>query len=327
MKSITRTVPVERDGKTHHVPQTLPVPRDWDAIALGSVRVAASLVVAGALTWSTVAIGGLLAGMAPPWAAYLVAGVFDLGWVVCMVLEWLCRYDRKRAFLPIVCGWVSLAFSVSMITLHGAAGGGAALVAGNVQWSTRGTVIGVCGSAVSVLAKGMWTVVMRHTSVALDTDSQAWMDAERAETNAALAVTAARRQLARVQALTASEARALSAGTAPDTTWTAVRQDSQVSVPVVRDSGQDSGQDSGTGQGQTDRTAGQDRTPQRDSPLSELSGRQLPRAFVRGLLSADPELSNAQLSAAVRSEYGTDLKTDTVNKTIQRARGDLSRTA
>jgi transcriptional/translational regulatory protein YebC/TACO1 len=45
---------------------------------------------------------------------------------------------------------------------------------------------------------------------------------------------------------------------------------------------------------------------------------------VRGLLSADPSLSNAELSAAVRSEYGADMKADNITKTIQRARGDLS---
>jgi hypothetical protein len=321
MKTVTRMVPVERDGKQHLVPQEFQVPRDYDAMALTAVLTAASLAVAGAITWSTVAIGGLLSGVAPVWAAYLVAGVFDLAWIVCLILEWLCRFDRARAALPVTCGWVALALSVCLITLHGASNGGTALMAGTVDWSGRGTVLGACGGAVSVIAKGMATVVMRHTSVAMDPASEAWLSAERAEVNATLAVTAARRQLTRTQSRIATETLALSAPV-QDSRTEVVRtvpteQDNLSAVPVLSsDSPADTGQD---------RTALL-RTV-RDSPadrLSELSGRQLPRAFVRGLLSADPSLSNAELSAAVRSEYGADMKADNIAKTIQRARGDLS---
>lgn len=332
MKKVTRMVPVERDGKQHLVPQEFQVPRDYDAMAFTAVLTAASLAVAGAITWSTVAIGGLLSGVAPVWAAYLVAGVFDLAWIVCLILEWLCRFDRARAALPVACGWIALALSVGLITLHGASNGGTALMAGTVDWSGRGTVLGACGGAVSVIAKGMATVVMRHTSVAMDPASEAWLSAERAEVNATLAVTAARRQLTRTQSRIATETLALSAPV-QDGRTEVVRavptgQDNSRTVPVLsQDNGQDSPQDR-TGQ---DRTPGQDRTALlrtvRDSPadrLSELSGRQLPRAFVRGLLSADPSLSNAELSSAVRTEYGADMKADNIAKTIQRARGDLS---
>lgn len=319
MKTVTRMVPVERDGKQHLVPQEFPVPRDWDAIALAAVLTAASLAVAGAITWSTVAIGGLLSGVAPVWAAYLVAGVFDLAWIVCLVLEWLCRFDRSRATLPVACGWIALGLSVALITLHGASSGGAELMAGVANWSGQGAVLGACGGAVSVIAKGMATVVMRHTSVAMDPASEAWLNAERAEVNATLAVTSARRQLTRTQARIKTEAFALSGPVRDSGT---VLQDSTPSVPVLS---QTPVQDSGQGQDR-DRTALP--APVQDSPadrLSELSGRQLPRAFVRGLLSADPSLSNAELSAAVRSEYGQDMTTANVSKTIQRARGDLSR--
>ena len=328
MKTVTRMVPVERDGKQHLVPQAFRVPRDYDAMALTAVLAAASLAVAGAITWSTVAIGGLLSGVAPVWAAYLVAGVFDLAWIVCLILEWLCRFDRARAALPVACGWVALGLSVCLITLHGASNGGTALMAGTVDWSGRGTVLGACGGAVSVIAKGMATVVMRHTSVAMDPASEAWLSAERAEVNATLAVTAARRQLTRTQSRIATETLALSTPVRDSRTEVVravpTEQDNLSAVPVLsQDNGQDSPQD---------RTPGQDRTalPRtvRDSPadrLSELSGRQLPRAFVRGLLSADPSLSNAELSSAVRTEYGQDMKADNITKTIQRARNDLFR--
>lgn len=318
MKTVTRMVEVERGGTVHTVPQEFPVPTDWDAIALGTAVTVAGLAVAGAITWSTVAIGGLLSGVAPVWAAYLVAGVFDLAWIVCLLLEWLCRFDRARAALPVACGWIALALSVSLITLHGASNGGAALMAGTVDWSGRGTVLGACGGAVSVIAKGMATVVMRHTSVAMDPASEAWLSAERAEVNATLAVTAARRQLTRTQSRIATETLALSAPVRDSGTEVVravpTEQDNFPPVPVLS---QDTGQD---------RTALP--APVRDSPedkLSELSGRQLPRAFVRGLLSADPGLSNAELSSAVRAEYGQDMTPANVTKTIQRARGDLSR--
>ncbi len=317
-RTVTRTVPVERDGKTHLVPQTLTLPRDWDAIAQNAAVTVAALAVAGAITWSTVAIGGLLSGVAPTWAAYLVAGVFDLAWIVCLLLEWLCRFDRSRARLPVTCGWIALALSVSLITLHGASSGDVALMAGTGNWSVRGTVLGACGGAVSVIAKGMATVVMRHTSVALDPASEAWLTAERADVNSALAVTAARRQLTRTQARTAAEALALSASV-PDT-WTVQQDTGQDSAPVPvlsRDSGQDTGQDSPPAS-RTVPDTGQDST-------SDLSGRLSQRAFVRGLLSADPSLSNEDLSASIRAEYGADTKTESIRKAIQRARGDLSR--
>jgi hypothetical protein len=332
----TRMVPETRGSKTHMVPETYTVrvpvaPLDWDAIALRAVLTAASLAVAGAVTWSTVAIGDLLSGVAPAWTAYLVAGVFDLAWITCMVLEWLSRYDRDRAGLPIVCGWLALALSVTLIVIHGGYTG---------AWSRESWILGACGGAVSVLAKGMWTVVMRHSAVEMDPASSAWLTAERREMNARLATVSARRQLARTQSRTQAEVLALSAGQ-PDT-WTS-------EVIPDRTAGQDSrtgqpdrtaGQDSRTGQ--PDRTAGQDSPAVLDkgqdrtgAPMSlvqgnsalDLSGRLSQRAFVRGLLSADPSLSDADLSAAVRSEYGQDTKADSIRKAIQRARGDLSQPA
>lgn len=314
-KTETRTVMVPETigGTTHMVPVqqevSVPVvPTDWDAVALGAVRTAASLAVAGAVTWSTVAIGDLLAGVAPVWAAYLVAGVFDLAWIICMVLEWLCRFDRKRATLPIVCGWLALGVSVSLITLHGASNGA--------------TILGACGGAVSVIAKGVWTVVMRHTAVAMDSKSQAWLDAERRDVQARLAVTAARRQLTRTEALTAAETLALSAG--QQDTWTVVpvrdtdRETVPVSLPV-----QDSGQDTETVRETVPVLVSAPRTV-RPGTASDMSGKLSQRAFVRGLLTESPELSNAQLSDRVREEYGQDTPADSIRKAIQRARGDVS---
>lgn len=324
----TRMVEVERGGKVQTVEEKYTVkvpvkPWDWDAIALSSVRVTTSLAVAGAVTWSTVAIGGLLSGVAPTWAAYLVAGVFDLTWITCMVLEWLSRYDRDRARLPIRAGWVALGMSVALISLDGHLSGALTL--------------GVCGGLVSVMAKGMWTVVMRHSAVKMDDASQAWLDAERRETNAQLATVAARRQLNRTQHRTQAEVLALSAGQ-PDNWTTTPVQDSPVSVldktPETVGLSVDNGQhkDSGGRLGGTGsypvRVQGSS-VPFDDTGkvFSDMANRLSQRAFVRKLLSADPDLSDTDLSAALREEYGQDTKADSIRKAVQRARGDLSRTA
>lgn len=307
MKKVTITVPVERGGKTHMVPQEIEVPRDWDAIALGAVRVTTSLAVAGAVTWSTVAIGGFLSAMAPVWTAYLVAGFFDLAWITCMALEWLSRYDRDRAKLPIRAGWVALAISVTLIALEGHKNGS--------------LIVGVCGGAVSALAKGMWAVSMRHSAVEMDPVSQGWLDAERREINSRLAVMAARRGLTRTEYRTSAEALALSAGQ-PET-WTATPvQDSPVSVPVL-----DSPVETVPVPVRVSSDKGQDSLQVQRDRTSDLSGRISHRAFVRGLLSADPSLSDTDLSESVRTEYGQDTKPDSIRKAIQRARGDLSQTA
>jgi hypothetical protein len=163
----------------------------------------------------------------------------------------------------------------------------------------------------------MATVVMRHTSVAMDPASEAWLSAERAEVNATLAVTAARRQLTRTQSRIATETLALSAPV-QDSRTEVVRavptgQDTPRTVPVLS---QDSPEDNGQDRTAIPRTA-------RDTP-ADLSGRLSQRAFVRGLLSADPGLSDTDLSSAVRTEYGADTKADSIRKAIQRARGDLS---
>jgi hypothetical protein len=79
--------------------------------------------------------------------------------------------------------------------------------------------VGLAGALVSLVGKSMWAVVMHHTAVDMDADTAGWMEAERAKVNATLAVTAARRQLARTKAQAGREAVAL-AGTGT-TEWEA----------------------------------------------------------------------------------------------------------
>lgn len=196
----TRFVDKTVGDKTHRVPQeydrTVPVvPRDWDEIALRTVRAGTTLSVLGAMTWATVAIGALLSMTAPAWVAYTVAGVFDLAWVVCMLLEWLAKHDPERAKLPRRAGWAALVISMSLITVHG----------GLLDlWA-----VGAGGALVSFIAKSMWSVVMNFTAVELDPETREWLKAERREVGAEQALTHERRSLARTQSVLALEKRTL----------------------------------------------------------------------------------------------------------------------
>ncbi|SEO01658.1 hypothetical protein [Actinacidiphila rubida] len=209
MKHKTRTEHYEEsftvDGKTHTIPKTREVkvpavPRDFDATVLSTVTRVTCLVVVAAMVWSTVSIGSMLSQVAPTWTAYMIAGVFDLAWISALAVEWLSRYQPNKAKFPKAVGWAALAVSIAAIFAHG-------LLA-------HQPVAGAVGAVISALAKVMWMLVMRHTAKALTPDQQAWVDAEMSEANALLAVTVARRQVARVRARAADELAALEFGRA-----------------------------------------------------------------------------------------------------------------
>jgi len=199
----TRWVPKTINGKTHNVEEKYTedvpqLPRDMDASIIKVVTRAVCVVIVGAITWSTVSIGALLSEAAPAWAAYLVAGVFDLAWVVCMAVEWLARFDPQRAKTPKVAGWVALAVSMSAIFAHG--------------WMAASWVVGATGALVSALAKGLWFVVMKFHAVELDPSTKAWVEAERSEVNGQRALFAVQRQLNRSRQAMADEEVALRFG-------------------------------------------------------------------------------------------------------------------
>lgn len=213
----TRQVPHTVGGQTHMVTEPYeeqkPVrPVDLDQLVRNALWVITALVVTGAIIWSTVAIGNLLSSMAPMWVSYLVAVVFDMAWVACMGAEWLMRYDRRRATPPRVAGWLALGVSVAAIVIDGHA------VTGNY-------IVGAAGGVVSVLAKGLWLVVMMISARPLSGRDQQWYEQAASATDAQLALTAAQRKLARTQALVRQERAALEdtyAGLSP-------------SVPVLED--------------------------------------------------------------------------------------------
>lgn len=162
---------VTRNGRTHYVeePAKLP-PLTPDEKIMRAVGAATALVVTGALVWSTVSVGAMLDHVAPAWAAYMIATIFDLTWIVAMATEYVLRYEPTRQTVPKAIGWISLAISMAAIFTHGS------LL--DLPW------IGAFGAVVSALAKGLWWLLMYATSRRLDADTQAWLTLELGEVHA-----------------------------------------------------------------------------------------------------------------------------------------------
>lgn len=191
-------VPHTIDGKTRMVPIRVDAPappRDWDNLVLNGVTGIAALVLTASVVWSTASIGDLLSRAVVEPAAYGAAIVFDLAWIACMAIEWLARYDEDRAALPRRAGHVMLLLAMLAVGAHGKVAG---------YWE-----IGLIGAAVSALAKGLWTVVLRHQTPPLDERTRAWIQVELADAGASLAMIPVRRKLQRAQAQAAAERAAI----------------------------------------------------------------------------------------------------------------------
>lgn len=163
--------PVTRNGRTHYIEQPPPrQPLTPDEIILRAITAATAVVVTGALIWSTVAVGAMLSTLAPAWAAYMIAAIFDLTWIVAMATEYVLRFEPHRQKIPKSIGWLALAISMAAIFTHGA------LL--EARW------IGLFGALVSALAKGLWWLLMFATTRRLDRDTQAWLTLELNEVHA-----------------------------------------------------------------------------------------------------------------------------------------------
>jgi hypothetical protein len=185
----TRTITENVHGVdvAYDVPDTTPVirlPFNLDA-ALRRVLFAFAIVMTiGAIIWGTVAIGGMLTLLAPPWAAYLVAGVFDAGWAACLVAEWILRYDSKRADAPRAVGVGLLAVSMAAIITHGSLSG---------PW---GWIVGIVGALVSAAAKGVWAIGMYTIRVQLAPKYEAYLRARQQQVGTEQALALGERDLA-----------------------------------------------------------------------------------------------------------------------------------
>lgn len=207
-----RTVMVTKE-RQRHVPD---LPRDLDAIA---VQVTSGLVLAltvVAVAWSTWSIGELLGGG----IGYAAAAVFDLGWVVAILLEWMARYDKEKRRFPRRLGWALLLGTMGAILWHGL---------------DRDSVgMAVVGAAVSLFAKCLWLGVMKHVHRDLSPEDEQWVAAQRSKAYATMAVASVRRQVARIEDRAAAELLALEASRRlPDGTLLGQSADVPEGVPAV----------------------------------------------------------------------------------------------
>lgn len=160
----TRTVTDNVHGVDvqYAVPDTTPrLPFNLDSLLRRTLFAVAVAMTLGAIVWGTVAIGGMLALLAPPWAAYLVAGVFDAGWAACLIAEWILRYDSRRAQVPAGAGLVMLAVSMTAIIIDGI--------------RADAVAVGVIGALVSAAAKGVWAIGMHTIRIQLDPKYEAYL--------------------------------------------------------------------------------------------------------------------------------------------------------
>lgn len=170
----------------YDVPDNTPVlrlPFNLDSALRRLLFTFAILMTAGAIVWGTVAIGGMLTLLAPPWAAYLVAGVFDAGWAACLIAEWILRYDSTRARVPQKAGLAMLTVSMAAIVVHGV--------------RSDAVLVGIVGALVSAAAKGVWAIGMHTIRIKLDPKYEAYLRAlqQKTGTEQALALSEWDRQI------------------------------------------------------------------------------------------------------------------------------------
>lgn len=201
-----RLVPHTIDGETKLVPEPYTVevpvpPRDWDHIVLTGALAIVAAGLAIVIVWSTSSIGDLLTRtdvVAP--IAYAAATGFSLGWIVCMALEWLARYDPVRIQRPRKAGHAFLAADMAAVCIHG--------------WIADSLKVGIIGAVLSGGAKALWTLVLDHQAAPLDHRTQQWVTIKRGEIGGRLALGAAMRQLNRAESRAAAAEAALR--TSPD---------------------------------------------------------------------------------------------------------------
>jgi hypothetical protein len=167
------------DGVTHQVRQRYTervpkMPRDWDTLAVkGAAGIVLALTIT-AIVWSTYSIGDLLGGG----FGYAAAAIFDLSWLVVLLVEYLARFDAGKRTFPKAIGWVLVGVAASAIFIHGALQG---------DWALAGI-----GAAVSVVSKLLWLVVMKFVDREITESDAQWMQQEISGINAKEAIATVR---------------------------------------------------------------------------------------------------------------------------------------
>jgi hypothetical protein len=198
MKEEEYTAPHTRDGITEMITRTCQVrvpvlPRDWDTLATRAAVLLVMSLTLVAIAWSTWSIGSLLGGG----IGFGAAGVFDLSWAVCLILEWKSRFEAEKRAFPQQLGWWLLIGTMGAIFWHG---------------MNMGSVgMAVTGAAVSAFAKVLWLGVMKHINKELSPDDAQWVAQQISAANAKMAVASARRAAARSEHRAAAELLAMEA--------------------------------------------------------------------------------------------------------------------
>lgn len=291
-----RPVEYSADGQTfHQIEQeyTVPVPvlpRDLDQLA---VRVAAGLVLAltaVAVVWSTISIGEELGGG----VGYAAAVVFDVSWLVTLLLEWLARFDPEKREFPRKAGWLLVAIAAGAIFWHGA---------DDKKWA-----LAVVGAAVSVVSKVLWLAVFKHIDKELSAPDRQWVAAEISAANAKLAVAGVRRQTAAAEVRARLELLAAERTLNELDDLTAPRVVLEASEPVGEHAEHDAEPVDAEPVDEPLNSANKVRTPIGPAPnIAELARRQLlagaePKDAVEEILRQVPGAKAESVAATVRRE-------------------------
>jgi hypothetical protein len=168
----TAWVPVTYKGETKMVKRewTEEVPRlplNLDRLYVRAAVCVAVLLTGVAVVWSTMAIGRQLGHLVPehPDVGYLGAASFELPWVTCLAISWVLRNQPDKARPVNIAGWVGLGIVVAAIVLDG--------------YRVDAIEVGVLGAFVSVVAKGLWWVIIGLFHVELDEDRSGWLNSKR----------------------------------------------------------------------------------------------------------------------------------------------------
>lgn len=179
-RKVKRTAwePVTYNGETKMVRRewTEEVPRlpvNLDLLYVRAAVCVAVLLTGVAVVWSTMAIGRQLGHLVPehPRIGYLGAAAFELPWVTCLAIAWVLRTQPDRARPVNIAGWIGLGIVVAAIVLDG--------------YRVGAVEVGVLGAFVSVIAKGLWWVIIGLFHVQLDEDRAGWLNAKRQDLNVA----------------------------------------------------------------------------------------------------------------------------------------------
>lgn len=171
------TVPVTKE-QTVSMPA---LPIDWRRMALRGAISIVLLLTLITVTWSTYSIGNLLHGG----VGYAAAIIFDLGWAVALLLEYLAQYDRRKRDFPKKLGWGLLIVTMVAIAWDGYNHGSIAMA--------------VIGALVSLFAKCLWLGVMKHINAELSPEDEAWVADQLSAAQAKAAVAQMRRQAGRTE--------------------------------------------------------------------------------------------------------------------------------